>query len=81
MKTTSFFFIAALTSCIFAPGVGSAEAVESEPVASASAADKDATFYSEGTRAINEGRWTDAAGLFNKVVQQHGPRADRKSVV
>ena len=42
MKITSFFLIAALTSCIFAPGVRSAEAVESEPVASASAADKDA---------------------------------------
>jgi HEAT repeat protein len=76
MKTTSFFLIAVLTSCIFAPGVHSAEAVKSEPVASASAADKDATLYSEGTRAINEGRWSDAAGLFSKVVQQHGPRAE-----
>ena len=78
MKTASFFLIAVLTSCMFAPGVHSAEAVKSEPVASASVADKDAALYSEGTRAINEGRWSDAAGLFNKVVQQHGPRAARR---
>ena len=75
MKTTSFFLIAVLTSCIFAPAVRSA-ALKSDPVASASAADKDATLYSEGTRAINEGRWSDAAGLFNKIVQQHGQRAE-----
>jgi HEAT repeat protein len=36
----------------------------------------DATLYSEGTRAINDGRWSDAAGLFNKVVQQHGQRTE-----
>ena len=75
MKTTSFFLIAVLSLCILAPGVHAAEAVKSEPVASASPADKDATLYSEGTRAINEGRWSDAAGLFNKV-QQHGQRAE-----
>ncbi len=75
MKTTSLFLAAALTSIIVVPRAYSADLAESEPVASASAADKDATLYSEGTRAINEGRWPEAAGLFNKVVQQHGPRA------
>ena len=76
MKTASFFLIAVLTSCILAPGVHSAEAPKPEPVASAAAADKDSTLYSEGTRAINEARWPDAAGLFNKVVQQQRPRAE-----
>ncbi len=76
MKTTSFFLIAVLTTTLFAPRVHSAEPADTKPAASASPADKDAALYSEGTRAINEGRWTDAAGLFNKVVQQHGQRAE-----
>ncbi|HEY6618800.1 MAG TPA: HEAT repeat domain-containing protein [Steroidobacteraceae bacterium] len=76
MKTTSFFLIAVLTSCIFAPGVHAVEAVKSESASSASTADKDASLYSEGTRAINEGRWSDAVDLFNKIVQQHGQRAE-----
>lgn len=32
--------------------------------------------YSEGTRAINESRWSDAEALFTKVMQQHGARAE-----
>lgn len=76
MKSTSFFIIAVLTSSLLAPQVHAAEADKSETAASASPADKSATLYSEGTRAINEGRWSDAAGLFNKVVQQHGRQAE-----
>jgi HEAT repeat protein len=41
-----------------------------------SAAGKDAALYNDGTRAVNEGRWSDAIALFNKVVQQHGQRAE-----
>ncbi len=33
-------------------------------------------FYSDGTRALNEGRWTDAEAAFDKVIEQHGSRAD-----
>ena len=76
MKATSLFFIAVLISTTITSGAHSAELGESEPITSASSADKDSAPYNEGTRAINESRWSDAVGLFNKVVQQHGQRAE-----
>jgi VWFA-related protein len=38
--------------------------------------DPDSSLYADGTRAINEGRWSDAIEIFAKVVQQHGDHAD-----
>jgi HEAT repeat protein len=76
MKATSLFFIAVLISTTITSGAHSVELGESEPIKSASPADKDAALYSDGTRAINESRWSDAVDLFNKVVQQHGQRAE-----
>jgi len=32
--------------------------------------------YSDGTRAINDGRWADAEAIFSKIAQQKGDRAD-----
>jgi HEAT repeat protein len=32
--------------------------------------------YADGTRAINEGRWTDAESIFGNIAAQHGDRAD-----
>jgi len=40
------------------------------------AAGDDASLYAEGTRAINESRWSDAAGLFNRVAQLHGEHVE-----
>ncbi|HTH52996.1 MAG TPA: HEAT repeat domain-containing protein, partial [Edaphobacter sp.] len=34
------------------------------------------TQYAEGTRAINDGRWTDAEAIFTKIAAEHGDRAD-----
>ena len=36
----------------------------------------DASLYADGTRAINESRWSDAAGLFDRVAQMHGEHAE-----
>jgi HEAT repeat protein len=36
----------------------------------------DASLYADGTRAINENRWPDAAGLFDRVAQLHGEHAE-----
>jgi len=36
----------------------------------------DASLYADGTRAINENRWSDAAGLFDRVAQMHGEHAE-----
>ena len=76
MKATSLIFTAILISTIITSGSHSAELVTSEPITRESSADKDAALYSDGTRAINEGRWSEAIDLFNKVVQQHGQRAE-----
>jgi HEAT repeat protein len=40
------------------------------------AAADDATLYADGTRAINESRWSDAAELFGRVAQMHGEHAE-----
>ena len=42
----------------------------------AGAASDDASLYADGTRAINEGRWPDAAGLFDRVAKMHGEHAE-----
>jgi FecR protein len=42
--------------------------------AAADAADSNA--YAQGTRAINEGRWSDAAAIFSQVASQAGEHAD-----
>jgi HEAT repeat protein len=76
MKATSLFFMAVLISTTITSGAHCAELGESEPTTSAPPADKDAALYSDGTRAINESRWSDAVDLFNKVVRQHGQRAE-----
>lgn len=42
----------------------------------ASEADDRSNAYNDGTRAINDGRWTDAAAIFSKIAAQQGDRAD-----
>lgn len=54
-------------------------AAEMQPWSPAFAADMsadDGGLYADGTRAINESRWSDAAGLFNRVAQMHGEHAE-----
>lgn len=40
------------------------------------AADDEGSVYADGTRAINENRWSDAVGLFDRVAQMHGEHAE-----
>jgi HEAT repeat protein len=52
-------------------------AEELQPFAAANGAVTDeASLYADGTRAINENRWQDAAGLFERVAQMHGEHAE-----
>jgi HEAT repeat protein len=46
------------------------------PVYAGAVTADDASLYADGTRAINESRWSDAAGLFNRVAQMHGEHAE-----
>ncbi|MGA8162877.1 MAG: HEAT repeat domain-containing protein [Acidobacteriaceae bacterium] len=41
-----------------------------------SAAADDSGLYADGTRAINESRWSDAVGLFDRVAQMHSEHAE-----
>ena len=40
------------------------------------AASDDASLYADGTRAINESRWSDAVGLFERVARLRGEHAE-----
>lgn len=73
-ETVVLFLIAGMA---LAPSCLHAE--ESQPVLAASASSAavdDAGLYADGTRAINESRWSDAEGLFNRVAQMHGDHAE-----
>lgn len=53
-----------------------AYALQPLPFAEGASAGDDASLYADGTRAVNESRWSDAAGLFNRVAQMHGEHAE-----
>jgi len=40
------------------------------------ASDPESAFYARGTRAINDGRWSDAVSIFKKIAEDHGQHAD-----
>ncbi len=42
----------------------------------AAAKSKEDALYSEGTKAINDARWTQAEAIFTNIAQQHGARAE-----
>jgi hypothetical protein len=85
MKVTSFFPVALFASALLAPAaVHALQPVTSELITHlggpSAADDRDKAntdkAYSDGTRAINEGRWADAGAIFTKIAAQHKDRAD-----
>lgn len=82
MKTAQWFWLAALCGVLSLP-VPSASGLIFQPAdndagqtnASQTNAHED-QLYSDATRAINEGRWSDAESLLDQVIDQHGRRAD-----
>ncbi len=87
MKTESAIFTIFIAGILFLPSTGGAQPAAGQAfVASASpaglAADPaisdapDSTLFAEGTRAINEGRWSDAVKIFAQVAGQNGAHAD-----
>lgn len=54
-----------------------AEEPQTTPAAKgANAGAADGSLYTDGTRAINESRWSDAVGLFDRVAQMRGEHAE-----
>jgi HEAT repeat protein len=77
MKLRSAVVILLAAAVSVAPGRLHAEDPQPAPAASASgAAVDDASLYADGTRAINESRWSDAVGLFDRVAQMRGEHAE-----
>jgi HEAT repeat protein len=77
MKVTTLLPAALVASALFAPTTVHALqpfAFSFDPAIFAPAGDDKA--YAEGTRAINEGRWADAASIFSKISSHHEDRAD-----
>ncbi len=84
MKTKSLLLTTLLGSALSSPMTFAAEArpftfdyaiaaVDGEDQAAKSNQD---ALYSDGTRAINDGRWADAEAIFSKIAQQKGERAE-----
>src|SRR5258708_12826401 len=77
MKTTSLYRTAVFAPVLVAPRGSAAVVVQPAYfVDESSAAAQDGSLYADGTKAINEGRWSDAGEIFSKVAQQHGDRAE-----
>jgi hypothetical protein len=77
MKVTGAIVICLSTASVLAPCYLRAEQPQPAPaVNGASLRDDDARLYADGTRAINESRWKDAASLFNRVAQMRGEHAE-----
>lgn len=70
-QSSAIFLLAALA---VAPCGLHAE--DPQPQASATASAGDAGPYADGTRAINESRWSDAVSLFSRIAQMHGDHAE-----
>lgn len=77
MNVKVFFAIFLATALTSAPRPSRAEMPQPFLAADgAGAATEDGSLYADGTRAINQGRWSDAAGLFDRVAQMHGEHAE-----
>ena len=77
MKVKGMFAIFLAAVLMAAPWCLHAEEPQPLPPAAGESADTDdASLYADGTRAVNENRWPDAVGLFDRVARMHGEHAE-----
>ncbi len=77
MKVKGFFAIFLAGALMVAPWRLNAEVMQPLLIANGGGGGADeASLYADGTRAIDENRWPDAAGLFDRVAQMHGEHAE-----
>jgi HEAT repeat protein len=76
MNTKPLLFATLLVVLSTAPQALCAESPLPGPADGATANPKEDALYSDGTRAINDGRWAEAETIFTNIVQQHGARAE-----
>ena len=74
-KATVVIFLSAVFA--FAQRPVYAEEPQPSPVMNGPSVGADeASLYADGTRAMNENHWQDAAGLFDRVAKMHGEHAE-----
>jgi len=79
MKITNILPAALIASTLFAPAALCLQPIVfAGPTHLGEAADEGEqnSSYADGTRAISEGRWSDAESIFGTIAAQHGDRAD-----
>lgn len=77
MKVKGMLSIFLATALIVAPGSLQAERMQPLLIANGGGGGADeASLYADGTRAVDESRWSDAVGLFDRVAQMHGEHAE-----
>jgi HEAT repeat protein len=76
MNTKPLLFATLLAVLSATPQALSAELPLATTADAASANPKEDALYADGTRAINDSRWTDAETIFTNIAQQHGARAE-----
>lgn len=77
MKVTGLFVILSAVVVTVPPVWVHAENPQPLLIASGEGAGvDDGSLYADGTRAINESRWADAVGLFDRVAQMHAEHAE-----
>lgn len=77
MKTNGWVIFLLAAAVTVAPWRSHAETPQPSPAMGiAGVGADDASLYADGTRAINESRWQDAAGLFGRAAEMHGEHAE-----
>ncbi|HZD49828.1 MAG TPA: HEAT repeat domain-containing protein [Silvibacterium sp.] len=76
MKTNSLLLATLLGATLCAPLAFCAESPLAAISDNSATKSKEDALYSDGTRAINDGRWADAEAIFAKIAQPHGERAE-----
>ncbi len=80
MRITSILPAALLASALYAPAALCLQPIVfAGPMHLGDAVEEDersSRLYADGTRAINESRWSDAESIFSRLASQHGDRAD-----
>lgn len=75
MAHKRLFLIFVASAIVVLPLRLAAEEPQPSPAAVQSTGGNDGSLYGDGTRAINESRWQDAVGIFDRVAQMHGEHA------
>ena len=77
MKIKELFAISLAVALIVAPWRLDAERSQPLLIANGGGGGADeASLYADGTHAVDESRWPDAVGLFDRVAQMHGEHAE-----